>query len=67
MAMRLGEVLREAVRMQDYETAAKIADVLRHRYGMNYAQIQALAERLCSEATPERWETLMYESEINLG
>lgn len=62
--MRLDEALKRAVAEHNAIMAGRCADVLRYRYGMTYAQVFAFVCEHVPGMTGSRWESLMYEADM---
>jgi len=60
--MKLPEAAREAIRQHSPRMAAGVAEVLRSRFGMNYAESAAKIEEWTG-ADASEWEELLYEAD----
>lgn len=60
--MKLSEVIAEAIDTNNAQLAGQVADVLRFRYGMNYATIY---QTVCKvrPVTEAQWDALLYEAD----
>jgi hypothetical protein len=60
--MTLQQLAKHAVQMRDASAAARVADVLRFRFGMTYSESSAWFTRITG-ATEDVWADLMLEAD----
>lgn len=64
--MKINDALGAAIDNHDGILAGKVVDVLRFRFGMNYHEILARAQRLRPDLTHAAWETLMGMADVQV-
>lgn len=61
--MTLGDKIREAIKHQDATLAGRIADRLRYRHGLNYAQSFEIVKKAAPDIELPDWDALLYEAD----